>query len=93
MSSTQSSEMLSVCIPSYTKPPGYGLAKFTKPVVDGATDVVIKVHAASINPIDVKRADGLMKMAVKDRLEILEFQEQERRKIVNKNQFPLQNWV
>jgi NADPH:quinone reductase-like Zn-dependent oxidoreductase len=70
MSSESSSEMLSICIPSYTKPSGYGLVKFPKPVIEAETDVVIKAYAASINSIDTKKADGLMKMIVKDRLEI-----------------------
>jgi NADPH:quinone reductase-like Zn-dependent oxidoreductase len=69
MASSPTSEMLSICIPSYTKPSGYGLAKFPKPVVEADTDVVIKVHAASINPIDLKKADGALSIAVKDRLE------------------------
>ena len=69
MSSELASEMLSICIPSYAKPSGYGLAKVPKPVVDAETDVVIKSYAASINPIDTKKADGAMKMVVKDRLE------------------------
>jgi hypothetical protein len=68
MSSESSSEMLSICIPAYTKPSGYGLAKLPKPVVDAETDVVIKVIASSINPIDTKKADGIMKMVLKDRL-------------------------
>jgi NADPH:quinone reductase-like Zn-dependent oxidoreductase len=38
-------------------------------MVDADTDVVIKVHAASINPVDTKKAGGILKMAVKDKLE------------------------
>ena len=70
MASASSSEMLSICISSYSKPSGYGLANFPKPVVEADNEVVIKVHAASINPVDTKKAGGMMKMLVKDRLDI-----------------------
>jgi NADPH:quinone reductase-like Zn-dependent oxidoreductase len=69
MTSTTSSEMQSVCIPSYTKPSGYGVAKLPKPVIDADTEVIIKILAASINPVDVKKAGGLMKMIVPDRFD------------------------
>jgi NADPH:quinone reductase-like Zn-dependent oxidoreductase len=71
MAPTTSSEMQSVCIPSYTKPSGYGVAKFPKPVIDADTEVIIKVLAASINPVDVKKASGMMKMIVPDRFDIV----------------------
>jgi NADPH:quinone reductase-like Zn-dependent oxidoreductase len=58
--------MLSVNIPSYTNPSGYQLSELPKPELQSAKDVIIKVHAASINPIDVKRADGALKMALQD---------------------------
>lgn len=86
-----SEDMLSICIPSYAKPSGYGLAKFPKPVVDADTDVVIKSYAASINPIDTKKADGVMKMIVKDRLENISTMKEE--KIINIIKFPLQDWL
>ena len=59
-------DMLSVTAPSYSKPEGYQLSTIPRPVITEPTDVLIRVHAASINPIDVKLAEGLMKMAVKD---------------------------
>jgi NADPH:quinone reductase-like Zn-dependent oxidoreductase len=58
--------MLSVNIPSYTNPSGYQLSELPKPELRSAKDVILKVHAASINPIDVKRADGALKMALQD---------------------------
>ncbi|KAJ5306484.1 hypothetical protein N7508_005499 [Penicillium antarcticum] len=58
--------MLSINIPHYTNPSGYQLSKLPKPELRSAQDVIIKVHAASINPIDVKRAGGALKMAMKD---------------------------
>ncbi|KAJ5830832.1 uncharacterized protein N7525_009085 [Penicillium rubens] len=58
--------MLSLNIPSYSKPSGYQVSELPKPELSDPKDVVIKVHAASINPIDVKKADGMLKLAAKD---------------------------
>ena len=51
-------EMLSIATPAYSDPSRYQLVKLPRPTVSEPTDVVIKVHAASINPIDVKLAAG-----------------------------------
>ena len=59
--------MLSLNIPSYTTPPNYQVSELPKPEIDSQNEVIVKVHAASINPIDVKRAAGALKVAVKDR--------------------------
>ena len=59
-------EMLSLNIPSYSKPSGYQVSELAKPELSDPKDVIIKVHAASINPIDVKKADGMLKLALKD---------------------------
>ncbi|KAJ5510697.1 Polyketide synthase enoylreductase [Penicillium expansum] len=58
--------MLSLNIPSYSQPSGYQLSELPKPDIIDPKDVIIKVHAASINPIDVKKAGGMLKLAVKD---------------------------
>ena len=42
------------------------LSDLPKPEISNPKDVLIKVHAASINPIDVKKASGMLKMAVRD---------------------------
>lgn len=55
------SEMLSINVPSFTDPSKYQLSTLPRPVVSEPTDVVIQVHAASINPIDVKKASGIFK--------------------------------
>ncbi|KAK9367207.1 chaperonin 10-like protein [Lipomyces kononenkoae] len=47
---------------NYTKPSGYVLADLPKPTIEGPDDVLIKVHAASINPADVKRAYGVLRI-------------------------------
>lgn len=58
--------MLSLSISSYSKPSEYRLSKLPKPDLVDSKDVIVRVYAASINPIDVKRAAGALKLAVKD---------------------------
>jgi NADPH:quinone reductase-like Zn-dependent oxidoreductase len=58
--------MLSVTAPKYTAPSGYELSTLPRPSIVDATDILIKVHAASINPIDVKKADGAFSRIIKD---------------------------
>lgn len=65
-SSKESEDMLSLNISSYAQPSDYQLSELPKPQLSDPKDVIIKVYAASINPIDVKRASGALKMAVKD---------------------------
>ncbi|KAJ5679153.1 hypothetical protein N7462_007397 [Penicillium macrosclerotiorum] len=59
-------EMLAITAPEYTDPSGYQLSTVPCPTVTDAKDVLVRVHAASINPVDVKKADGIFKMAVKE---------------------------
>lgn len=59
-------KMLSVTAPTYTSPSGYELSTVPRPTVTGDNDVLIKVHAASINPVDVKKAAGVFKIAIKE---------------------------
>ena len=61
---TDSDTMLCVTAPGYTDPSKYELSRLPRPAVAEPTDVRIEVHAASINPIDVKKADGALKSAV-----------------------------
>lgn len=58
--------MLSLNITSYSPPSGYQVSDLPVPEISDPKDVLIKVHAASINPIDVKKASGMLKMALKD---------------------------
>ncbi|KAE8153826.1 chaperonin 10-like protein [Aspergillus avenaceus] len=58
--------MQSINIPSYCKPSEYRVSELPRPEITDSTDVLIKVHAASVNPIDVKKADGVLKLALKD---------------------------
>ncbi|KAL2785764.1 chaperonin 10-like protein [Aspergillus keveii] len=58
--------MLSVGITSHTTPSEYQLLEFSRPEIKDPQDVLIKVHAASVNPIDLKKAEGVFKTALKD---------------------------
>ena len=59
-------EMLSLNISRYSKPSAYRVSELPKPRLANSKDVIIKVYAAGINPIDVKRAAGALKLAVED---------------------------
>lgn len=59
--------MLSLNTTKYSPPSGYQVSDLPKPVLDDRNDVIIKVHTASINPIDVKKASGILKMGLKDK--------------------------
>jgi NADPH:quinone reductase-like Zn-dependent oxidoreductase len=59
--------MLSINIPEHTTPDKYELSEVPAPKIDSPKDILIKTHAASINPIDVKKASGVSKLALKDR--------------------------
>ncbi|KAF7594219.1 DNA-directed DNA polymerase [Aspergillus hancockii] len=58
--------MRSIGITSYCTPSGYEFHELPKPKLTRETDIIIKVQAASINPIDVKRANGTLKRALAD---------------------------
>jgi NADPH:quinone reductase-like Zn-dependent oxidoreductase len=55
-------KMQSYHVKSYSEPQGYELDQLPRPEIESPNEVLIKVHAASINPIDVKMASGLAKM-------------------------------
>jgi NADPH:quinone reductase-like Zn-dependent oxidoreductase len=59
--------MFSITISNYATPQKYELSELPAPTVEGPNDIVIKVHAASVNPIDVKKASGVSKVVLKDR--------------------------
>ena len=61
------SDMLAVTAPSFTDPTGYQLSNVARPSVTDANDVVIQVHAASVNPVDVKLASGMFKLVLSER--------------------------
>lgn len=53
--------MQSYHINTYAEPKGYQLGELPKPVIEDDHDVLIKVHAGSVNPVDVKLASGILK--------------------------------
>ena len=59
-------DMLAVTIGTFADPSGYQLSTVPRPEVTDETDVVIRVHAASINPVDVKKAAGAFKVAMRE---------------------------
>ncbi|KAJ5813649.1 uncharacterized protein N7503_000399 [Penicillium pulvis] len=58
--------MLSINIPKHATPDQYELGEVPSLAVERPTDILIKVHAASVNPIDVKKAAGATKAVLKD---------------------------
>ncbi|OKL64467.1 hypothetical protein UA08_00997 [Talaromyces atroroseus] len=56
--------MQSYHINTYSTPQGYELGQLPRPEIENADEVLIKVHAASVNPIDVKMASGAAKMII-----------------------------
>jgi hypothetical protein len=59
--------MRAIALPEYCKPDKYDIGTLPTPVIGNPDDVLIKVHAASINPIDVKLASGVAKLMKKDK--------------------------
>lgn len=57
--------MRALAIPTYGKPSSYGVATIPTPQITQPDEVLIKVHAASVNPIDIKVAEGALKFAHK----------------------------
>ncbi|MCJ1253287.1 hypothetical protein MMC24_001098 [Lignoscripta atroalba] len=53
--------MRALTIPSYTTPANYNISQLPVPSISNPAQVLIKVHAACINPVDVKKAAGMMK--------------------------------
>ncbi len=58
--------MRAIALSTYSKPDQYNLATLPTPEITKPDEVLIKVHAASINPIDVKMASGITKIMKKD---------------------------
>jgi NADPH:quinone reductase-like Zn-dependent oxidoreductase len=56
--------MQSYHLNNYSTPQGYELGQQPRPEIENVEEVLIKVHAASVNPIDVKMASGAAKMVV-----------------------------
>lgn len=61
-----SSSMNAIITESYSEPSGYQIARIPSPVISDPSELIIQVNAASVNPIDVKKAAGVLKAALKD---------------------------
>ena len=48
----------------YCKPDDYEILQLPVPEIKSPDDILIKVHAVSINPVDVKIASGAGKMMI-----------------------------
>ncbi|KAK7208501.1 alcohol dehydrogenase [Myxozyma melibiosi] len=60
------STMKQLVYPTYTTPDKYEFRQTSKPEIKKPDEVLVKVIAASVNPIDVKRAHGDVKILMKD---------------------------
>lgn len=58
--------MRAIALAKYCKPDEYEVATLPTPEITKPDEVLIKVHAASVNPVDVKLASGMMKAMKKD---------------------------
>lgn len=54
--------MTALALSNYGKPSEYNIATLPVPKVSKPYEMLVKVHAAAVNPIDVKLASGLGKM-------------------------------
>jgi hypothetical protein len=54
--------MKALVLAKYCKPSDYNIATVPTPRISKPDEVLVKVHSASINPLDVKMASGLGKM-------------------------------
>lgn len=58
-------KMRALALSSYGKPSSYGIDTVSTPQIERPDEVLIKVHAAGVNRIDIDFADGMVKMATK----------------------------
>lgn len=56
--------MLAITVPNFIYPSVYTLSEVDVPSVKEPTDILIRVHGASVNPINVKKADGKSNFAI-----------------------------
>lgn len=61
-----SETMQAIAISKFTDPSGYQLMSLTRPTIEKPDDIIIKVHSASVNPVDLKKADGIFKLAISE---------------------------
>lgn len=56
------SSMRAIVLSHYCTPDSYSIATIAVPQIINPSELLIRVHAASVNPVDVKMANGRMKM-------------------------------
>lgn len=56
-----SETMTAITAPKFTEPSGYELKDVARPTIQNDNEIIIKVHASSVNPVDVKKANGVFK--------------------------------
>lgn len=61
------SSMQALALEAYGTPSSYNIATLSVPKITAPDQILIKVHSASINPVDVKMAAGTTKFMVADR--------------------------
>ncbi|RDW94299.1 hypothetical protein BP5796_00062 [Coleophoma crateriformis] len=66
MAATVPKSMQAIALTQYSKPSDYDFATLPTPEIQDPTEVLIKVYAASVNPVDVKMASGIAKAMSKD---------------------------
>lgn len=62
MTSQIPTAMTALALSKYSKPSEYNIATLPVPEISKPDELLVKVHAAAVNPIDVKLASGLGKM-------------------------------
>jgi NADPH:quinone reductase-like Zn-dependent oxidoreductase len=65
MAIAQASQMHALVASKYCTPDGYEIAELPKVEIKDPRDVLVRIHAASINPHDVKEARGMKKIVQK----------------------------
>jgi NADPH:quinone reductase-like Zn-dependent oxidoreductase len=81
--------MRSLAISSYTTPDNYDVMDLPTPTIESPDEVLVKVHAASINPADVHMASGIAKLMQSASLVTRSLMNEE----VLTGQVSTQNWV
>lgn len=63
---TQPTEMLAITIQTYAEPSDYELSTTSRPRMSQPDEVLIQIYAASVNPVDIKKASGQLKLALSE---------------------------
>lgn len=67
MNSAIPSSMQALAVAEYATPSSYGVATLPVPTIMAPDQLIIRVHSAAINPVDVKMASGITKMMARDK--------------------------